>query len=673
MMPVLLAIAALFVTGQDLPGSKPKKEKPVVKVLAIRPEKTEVAPSEPFKVAFDLEIPRTWHIYPAGKKPLFGNPTVFSFENAEIAGRIEEPPLKLVKEEGIGDIDYHEGKITVTVPVRLKSGTKAGAVDVKGKLDYQICDPNVCFDNSTTFSFPVTVASGGLSLTPEPPPSPEVKILSAKPSKSEVKVGEPFDVVIDLEIPAGWHIYPTTPTTTGEPTSLQLRGVEGAGKPDEPKPKVHPAEGVIAAYEYHEGRITLKFPLRIRSDAAPTPGTRWTAGGTLNYQICNPNICTPTKTPVELTLQILEGQVAAGPVKGGAAGAAAMEFEQKGLGWLLGLSVVGGLISLVMPCVYPLIPITITYFVKQSGVSRATGLFLSSAYGAGIVITFTGLGFLLTLLLGAQGAQIFASNPWVNLVMAALFMIFALSLLGLFEIQLPATLTSRLTGGGPKSGVFGAFILGLLFSVVSFTCTIPIAATILGVAASGEHRLAGLLAMLVYSGTMAVPFLLLGLFPSMVKELPKSGGWLHVVKVSAGFFEIALAAAYIWKADFVWGWGLFDRGLVLSIWVAVCFVTATYLLGLFRMKGDGPAQEIGFTRVASGLLFGILAFFLIGGLLGRPVGVFNVVLPPEEKSAPLGKGGAPGAGPAAFEDLALAEAAARRENKPVFVEFTGYT
>ena len=334
---------------------------------------------------------------------------------------------------------------------------------------------------------------------------------------------------------------------------------------------------------------------------------------------------------------------------------------------------IGGLISLVMPCVYPLIPITITYFVKQAGVSKGTGLLLSGAYAVGIVATFTGLGFLLTLSLGAQGAQKFASNPWVNLTMAGMFMLFALSLLGLFEIQLPAALTGRLTGSGPKSGVFGAFVLGLLFSVVSFTCTIPIAATILGVAASAEHRLAGFLAMLVYSGTMAVPFLLLGFFPSMVKELPKSGGWLHVVKVSAGFFEIALAAAYIWKADFVWSWGFFDRGLVLSVWVAVCFVTSLYLLGLFHMKGDGESREIGFSRVASALLFGILAFFLIGGLLGRPVGVFNVVLPPEEKSAVGSRGGPTAPGSKVYEDLAEAEAAARKENKPVFAEFTGYT
>jgi cytochrome c biogenesis protein CcdA/DsbC/DsbD-like thiol-disulfide interchange protein len=663
MMGLLLAIT-LLLTAQDLPGAKARKEKPVVKVLAVRPEKSDAKPGDVVKVAFELEIPKTWHIYAAGKKPLFGNPTVFSFENAEIAGPIVEPPPRLKKEEGIGDIDFHEGKITITVPLKLKGGP------VSGRIDYQICDPNVCFDNTTPFRVPLAVQAGG-GLTQEPD-LPEVKILSAKPSKAEIQAGETFVLEIEIVIPKGFHIYPTYPTTTGEVTAVEFPGVEPAGKPEEPKAKVHPAEGVLAAYDYHEGAIELRFPLRIKPDAGAKPVLQPYLG-VLTYQICDPKTCTPMKTPISFQVRVLEGQVPPERASKGAAGEAASEFERRGLGWLLGLSVLGGLISLVMPCVYPLIPITITYFVKQAGVSRGTGLVLSSAYAAGIVLNFTVLGFLLTLLLGAQGAQIFASNPWVNLTMAALFMVFALSLLGLFEIQLPAALTSGLTGSGPKSGVFGAFVLGLLFSVVSFTCTIPIAATILGVAASGEHRLAGLLAMLVYSGTMAVPFLILGLFPSMVKELPKSGGWLHVVKVSAGFFEIALAAAYIWKADFVWGWGLFDRGLVLSIWVAVCFVTSTYLLGLFRMKGDGEAGEIGFTRVASALLFGVLAFFLIGGLLGRPVGVFNVVLPPEEKGATVGKvDGAP-MGPKVYERLDDAEAAAKKENKPVFVEFTGYT
>lgn len=510
-----------------------------------------------------------------------------------------------------------------------------------------------------------------LFLPQEPPPAkkakPEAKVHSARPDKAQVKVGEPFKVSFDVEMTPGWHIYPTTGTTTGEPTRFTIEGAETAGKIEEPKPKVHPAEEGQPAYEYHEGRITITVPLFLKPGPKPGP---LELKGKMRYILCDPNSCLPPKDALfAFPLTVLEGAMTPPPVtpQKSAAGEAAREFEEKGLGWLLGISILGGLISLVMPCVYPLIPITITYFVKQAGASRATGMLLSSVYGLGIVVTFTGLGFLLTILLGAQGAQIFASNPWVNLAVATLFMVFALSLLGLFEIRLPQALTGRLVGG-QRSGMGGAFVLGLLFSVISFTCTIPIAATILGVAASGEHRLAGLLAMLVYSGTMAVPFLLLGIFPSLVKELPKSGGWLHTVKVTAGFFEVALAAAYIWKADLVWNWGIFDRGLVLAVWIAMAFAIAIYLLGFFRLKEDEEKPTVSFGRLGTALFFGIMGFFLLGGVFGRPVGVFNVVLPPEEKAAVAGEGGLK-----AYADLESAEQAARKENKPVFAEFTGYT
>lgn len=347
---------------------------------------------------------------------------------------------------------------------------------------------------------------------------------------------------------------------------------------------------------------------------------------------------------------------------GGAAEAAARKLKEKGLGWLLGLAALGGLISLIMPCVYPLIPITLTYFLKQGGGSRAAGLRLSAVYGLGIIIAFTGLGFLLTLLLGASGARQFAAHPVTNLAVSLLFGVFALSMFGLFEIKLPDSWTGALTGGGPKSGLGGAFLLGLLFSVVTFTCTIPIAATVLAVAASGgSNSLAGLLAMLVYSTTMAAPFLVLGFFPSMIKEIPKSGGWMHTVKVVTGFFEIALAVGYIWKADLGWGWGFFDRWNVLALWISVCLIAAAYLLGLFRMKGDGETREVGLARMGAALVFAFCGFVLVGGLAGRPVGVFNAVLPPDFSSW------------IAHDDLEKAEEASRKEGKPLFIEFTGVT
>jgi thiol:disulfide interchange protein DsbD len=515
--------------------------------------------------------------------------------------------------------------------------------------------------------------AGSPAAAQDPADVEHTHILSVQAEPATPKVGETFQLVFKVQVDPAWHIYSANGTYT--PTEWEFdKGVpvERAGKAEEPKPKHH-REVIgdsVVEYDYHEGEIAFRVPVRLTGGAKPGP-LRIT--GQMTGQECDPNGCIPFKYPFAIEITVAEGTVAPPPAeqqKRDAANEAAREFEEKGLGWLLGLGFLGGLISLVMPCVYPMIPITITFFVKQAGTSRPQAMLLSLAYAVGIIVTFTGIGFLLTVLLGAQGAQIFASNPWVNLIIAAVFGIFALSLLGLFEIRLPSSWTNSLVSGGPKGGVAGAFTLGLLFSVITFTCTIPFAATILAVAASGGHRMAGLLAMFVYSATMAIPFLFLGFFPSAIKELPKSGGWLHTMQVAAGLFEIALAAAYIWQADAIWRWSIFDRPVVLSIWIAVSFAIALYLLGVFRVRGDSESPGVGIGRVLSGLTFAVIGFYLIGGLAGRPLGIFGIVLPPDRAVAADSE---KGDRQKVYERLAEAEERARAEGKPVFVEFTGVT
>jgi thiol:disulfide interchange protein DsbD len=165
--------------------------------------------------------------------------------------------------------------------------------------------------------------------------------------------------------------------------------------------------------------------------------------------------------------------------------------------------------------------------------------------------------------------------------------------------------------------------------------------------------------MLTYSATMAAPFLLFGIFPSLVKSAPKSGGWLHTVKVTGGFLEIGLAIAYIWKSDYTWEWGFFDRNVVLSIWIGLCLITALYLAGVFRYQGDSPTEGIGFGRLMAALLFAMMGAFLISGYSGGNLRVFNTVLPP----APL----------KVIDNYEDAENLARKERKPIFLEFTGIT
>jgi thiol:disulfide interchange protein len=662
----LLAAAALFPAAQiDLGGGKPKRVE--AKVVAARPDASVVRPGETFKLSLDLEIPAGYHIYPTTPTST-GTPTMLVLEGVEVAGAYEEPkPKSKPKTEFLDAYEYHEGALTLTATLRVKKDAKPGPFPVKGVLDYQICSDTQCIPAKTAVAFALTIQE-------KRKPAAEIRILSVKPEKAAVKVGEVVRVAFEIDIPKDWHIYPTTPTTTGAPTRLAGPDFEVAGAYVEPAPKVHPKDDVQDAYDYHEGTIRLVAPIRLKP--GPKPGA-FEVKGTFDYQICSTKgLCIPSKTEVAFPLTVQEGQVAAaapGPVQGPPQ-ARRTELDKRGFLKFMFLGVLGGLVSLVMPCVYPLIPITLTYFVKQGAGDRRKSALMSAAYGAGIILVFTGVGFIFSLALGADGARRFASNPWVNTIVGLLFLWFTFSLFGLYDISLPQWLIGGVTGQR-RSGLGGAFILGALFSIVTFTCTIPIASNILIVTAAegAGNRFAGLMSMLVYSSTMAAPFFVLGLFPSLIKEVPKSGGWLHTVKVTAAFAELGLALSYFTKAEQVWGLDLVGRYAIVAVWVTLLVFTALYLLGAFRMKGDDePPKPVGIVRLLIAVVFGVLASYMGTAFIqGRSLGALEILLvvPPEEAPAV----GAAAEKAPAVESLDEALAEAKKSGKPVFLEFTGIT
>ncbi|MBI2931328.1 MAG: hypothetical protein HYY16_06730 [Planctomycetes bacterium] len=465
---------------------------------------------------------------------------------------------------------------------------------------------------------------------------PQVRILSIKPARTEARNGEPVKVEFALEVPEGWHVYPVNQPIFGTPTVFELgSNAEVRGTIQEPTPKRHKEEGL--EFDYHEGSVVFVVPVALKG-TSPGPVE---VKGTLVYQICDPNVCVDSSTPFSMTLTSLGGEDAAATTDA--------EYASRGFLGLILLGMLGGLISLVMPCTYPMIPITVTYFVKQAAGSRSHGMALSTAYSLGIILAFTGLGFVLTLLLGAGGPREFAANPWVNLVVGALFLWFTGSLFGWYEIRLPFGLGERLALGGTRHGMGGAFILGLLFAVVTFTCTIPIAATILGVAA-GQHRWAALFAMFAYSVTMAVPFFAMGLFPGLIREIPKAGGWMSTFKSSMAWLELALALMYFSKADQTWQIGALTRPVVLAVWVAACAIITVYVTGFFRRFSIG--------RVVTALFFLGLGGFMARGFAGASLGELAILVPPPAIHGTTM--------PQAMEEAAEA-------GKPLFVEFTGLT
>ena len=360
---------------------------------------------------------------------------------------------------------------------------------------------------------------------------------------------------------------------------------------------------------------------------------------------------------------------------------------------LLLSAVLGAMLSWIMPCVYPMIPITISFFGKVAEEKRANKTAVAISYGTGIAGTFILIGLvvgLLTLFVSDSSSRagfaslgnVIATNPWINLAIGVVFVLFALSMFGAFTIQVPGWLLAKTDSAGRASGSahVGAVLLGITFALASFTCTVPVVGLLLGLAASGTASAvaSSLLGMIVYGLVFAAPFVLLSLFPSALSNLPKAGNWMETVKVGFGFLELAVAIKFLWVPDIEFGIGILTRPVVLVLFALIGLATMGYFLGLYRI---GHSQASPF-RVGVGrwITTAVVAAILIpvGMSLSAPpayqtgnvpswvaIGL-EVVLPP----APAGDELAELEGWYVDEyDEALAEA--KREGKPLFLDFTG--
>jgi thiol:disulfide interchange protein DsbD len=328
-----------------------------------------------------------------------------------------------------------------------------------------------------------------------------------------------------------------------------------------------------------------------------------------------------------------------------------------------------GALSLLTPCVFPMVPITVSYFTNRQGRSRRDAIVEALVYGLGIVLTFTAVGFVLAVVFGASGLSRFAANPWLNIGVTALFVAFALSLFGVWDIALPSGVVNAAARADAGRGRFvGTLLMGLAFTLTSFTCTAPFLGTLLVVAAQGDWQwpLAG---MLAFSSVFAAPFVALALAPQWLKSLPRSGAWLVAVKAVMGMAELAAAMKFLSNVDLVWGWGVFTRNVVLISWLLIALVLVVYLLGLIRL---GHAPRLGrpkLARLAATAAALALGVWLASGLAGRRLGELEAFLPPADLSASSVHGELPWI----LNDFDAARAQAARDNRPILIDFTGYT
>lgn len=356
---------------------------------------------------------------------------------------------------------------------------------------------------------------------------------------------------------------------------------------------------------------------------------------------------------------------------------AAAELTKNGVASFVLAAVLAGLFALTTPCVFPMIPVTVSFFAKQAEKNPQQKLSGPLAYCFGIVSTFTVVGILCSIAFGVGGLNKFAAHPATNIVLGILFVVLSLSLFGLYEISMPSWLMNKANEGRKKGGLVAPFAMGLTFALTSFTCTLAFVATLLGLAANGSYGYP-ILGMLVFSATFALPFFFLALFPSYLAKLPKSGSWMVTLKGFMGFLELAAAAKFFQQADLTLRLGLFTRELFIAVWTILFLLGGLYLFGLVRFPGQEDGKK-GPGRIIVGGASVLVAVYFLVCINGRSAGFFEGFMPPspypyEQKAGTVAQKHTPvGELEWITDDPAKAQALAKKENKLIFIDFTGYT
>lgn len=531
-----------------------------------------------------------------------------------------------------------------------------------------------------------------------------------------VRPGEHLMVRFRGEVTDGWHTYALR-SPAGKPLDVTFDALPSGLTVQRPLQQTPPTSqydpNFQAQARYQNGRFEVRAALAVAEDAAVGPDT---LRGSIRYMVCNDQLCMPpTTADFQLPVMIedkaprtsfaqarfgeLEPPQAASDSEQSSSGAKESETtaaasaggdrEAQGLWGFLLLAAGAGLGALLMPCLFPMIPLTASYFTKHAD-GRGETVRLAGVYGLTIIGTFTGLGALAAAFLGASGAQIVAANPWVNLAIGATLVAFALSLLGLYELRLPSGLLNSLNrSSNAYGGYVGVIFMALTLTLVSFSCTAPFVGGLMAAAAQGTwfYPVVG---MLVFSTVIALPFVGFALFPSGLQQLPSSGHWMHTLKVTFGFVELVAALKFFSNADLVWGTGLLSRSLVIAFAVVLLVLTGLHLLGKLPLataappassNADGKAPvRIGVGRLFAATLFLGIALYMTPGLWGASLGSLDAYLPPRPATASVGGGQSQSASTGSIseldwnmDDIDAAFADAEAAGQPLFVDFSGYT
>ncbi|MBT3479295.1 MAG: DUF255 domain-containing protein [Candidatus Marinimicrobia bacterium] len=502
--------------------------------------------------------------------------------------------------------------------------------------------------------------------------------------ESTARAGEVVNIIVTAEMEAEWKIYALRDQGEGPIASKVVvtgNAIQAAGKVLEEDPTEKYDDGFLTNTRTHEGGATFTAPVRLKSNLAPGS---YDVSVNVLYQVCNASLCYPQKEEVlTTTITVEAGETRDDRTKMLAVTAiddwgninldAAIE---EGFFSFILLAFSMGFLALLTPCVFPMIPITVSFFTHQGETGKGKPIANALIYTIGIIATFSILGLILALTLGASGANQLAANPWVNIFIASLFIYFALSLFGMYEIELPQKLRQFSLNQEGRGGVMGTLFMAVTFTLTSFTCTVQFVGLLL-VAASQGQWFWPMIGMVVFSAAFALPFFFLALFPQYLAKMPKSGGWLNSVKVVMGFLELAAAFKFISNTDLVWGWGFFSHNAVLAVWAVLMLMTGMYLLGKIQLPHDSPISSISVPRLMLSAAFLTFGLYLTSGLFGQRIhGIIYAYLPPvvEGESGAVRTNGASMAEEFNwYRNLDDGLAEAKTTGKPVFIDFTGYT
>lgn len=506
------------------------------------------------------------------------------------------------------------------------------------------------------------------------------------------------EITLTATIDNGWHLYATElPAGGPQPTSVEWQRLEGVkldGKlSTTPAPQRQHDPTFDMDLSWWTGRAVLRQRFTITDP-------KYAIEGQVRYMACNDVTCTsPATEPFSFSGNLPNADKTADDSEAGdtakadsdstaapaptvapetdtwapvtaAAQSEQAQVSQGSLWYVFWACFGGGLLALLTPCVWPIIPMTVSFFLKRSG-SRSKAIRNAVTYGLSIVVIYVALGLAVTAAFGPSTLNAIATSAVCNIVFFLLLVVFAISFFGGFEIKLPDSWGNRLDQAADRStGLLSIFFMAFTLAIVSFSCTGPIIGTLLVEAASQGQRLAPAVGMLGFAIALAIPFTLFALFPSWLKQLPRSGGWMNTVKVVLGFIELALSLKFLSVADLAYGWHILDREVFLALWIAIFGLLGLYLLGIFRFSSDDKddGSGIGVTRFFLALISLSFTAYLIPGLWGAPLRATSAFVPPLYTQDFNLYGGEV----TQFDDYDEGMRAARQTGRPVFLDFSGY-